>query len=210
MKKGDGATRDRRTQAERTATTRRALIGAAITVLHRSGYGAATSANIADEAGVSRGSIIHHFGSRANLLREVVDSVFKAERDVLLDIHTSTGRGSKVEDWPDLFWELYSSPAGLAVLEIVIAARSDQELWSLVGSAAAEAEEQSISRSQELFGGPREHTIDAVRLLAWSIRGLSTSTVLVDDPGKVKRSLDLFRAIIQNAAENGVLQVEKK
>lgn len=73
-------TRIRRTQEERTAETRRALVDAAVRVIHRLGYGGATTALIAEEAGVSRGAILDHFGTRAVLMAEVIRDVFEKER----------------------------------------------------------------------------------------------------------------------------------
>ena len=49
-------------------------------VLHQQGYKAATTAAIADEAGVSRGSIIYHFNTRAQLMSEVITYVYESEQ----------------------------------------------------------------------------------------------------------------------------------
>ena len=196
----------RRTQAERTATTRAALIDATIRVLHENGYGAATSERIADVSGVSRASIIHHYGSRTQLLAEVVRTVFDRELQEVLEIEHATGLGNNVEDWPELLWDLYSRPSGLAVLEILIAARSDAELSALVGATLRENEHGHLDRLMTKFGGSSDQTISAFRLLVWSVRGLSAATMLVDDPEGVKQSVALFKTIISSAVEQGILK----
>src|SRR5436309_11852144 len=63
----------RRTQEERSATTRRRLIDAAVECLNESGYLEATLEVVAARAGVSRGAVQHHFGSRNDLLIAVVE-----------------------------------------------------------------------------------------------------------------------------------------
>lgn len=60
--------RRRRTQAERTDTTKRKLIDAAIKVMRERGYGGLTTLEVAEVAGVSRGALLHHFPSRHDLV----------------------------------------------------------------------------------------------------------------------------------------------
>lgn len=53
-----------RTQAERTASARKRLVRAAIRLLAERGYTGTTLAEIGREAGLSRGLVTHHFGSK--------------------------------------------------------------------------------------------------------------------------------------------------
>jgi len=63
----------RRTQAERTATTRARLLDAAIDVLVDLGYARASTQEIARRAGVSRGAQLHHFPTREALVVAAVE-----------------------------------------------------------------------------------------------------------------------------------------
>ena len=54
------STSTRRTQAERTATTRAALLAATVDVLVERGYRATTTQDVARRAGVSYGALLHH------------------------------------------------------------------------------------------------------------------------------------------------------
>ena len=58
----------RRTQVERTETTRKKLVDATIAVMRKRGYGGLTTAEVADVAGVSRGALLHHFPTRHDLV----------------------------------------------------------------------------------------------------------------------------------------------
>src|SRR5271154_2528623 len=58
----------RRTQAERRAATRTALLDAAIDCLAEEGYAKTTTRRIAQRAGVTPGALQHHFATRAELL----------------------------------------------------------------------------------------------------------------------------------------------
>lgn len=58
----------RRTQAERRATARAALLGAAAEIVVHSGVPAVTLVAVGERAGYSRGMVTHHFGSKRGLL----------------------------------------------------------------------------------------------------------------------------------------------
>ena len=61
--------------SERSASTRRHLVAAAIETLKDDGYVGASARTIAQRAEVNQGLIFYHFGSVANLLLAALDSV---------------------------------------------------------------------------------------------------------------------------------------
>jgi AcrR family transcriptional regulator len=65
----------RRTQAERRATTRAALLEAAARGLSRSGYGNLVLEQVASEAGYTRGALYHQFRGKEELALAVVEWV---------------------------------------------------------------------------------------------------------------------------------------
>jgi AcrR family transcriptional regulator len=62
----------RRTQADRSDQTRDGLIRAAAKIIAQNGYAEATLQQIADEAGMSKGAIHHHFKSKLELIAPVL------------------------------------------------------------------------------------------------------------------------------------------
>jgi AcrR family transcriptional regulator len=71
----NGEAGHRRTQAERSATTRTALVDAATRLFAEKGYVAAGREEIVAAAGVTRGALYHHFADKADLFRAVFESV---------------------------------------------------------------------------------------------------------------------------------------
>ncbi|MDR1394473.1 MAG: TetR/AcrR family transcriptional regulator [Bifidobacteriaceae bacterium] len=67
-----------------TASTRLALIGAAIRVIARKGYSAASMDDVAAAAGYTKGAIYSQFGSKEDLFVEVTASVLNVERPLPL------------------------------------------------------------------------------------------------------------------------------
>lgn len=198
--------RTRRTQTERTEETRAALIEAAITVLHRQGYNAATTATIADEAGVSRGSIIYQFGTRAQLMSDVITFVFVKEQQQYEALQQQGFDMSKTEDWPEMLWRVFSQPSGLAVVEILQAARSDPELAELVIPTQERVEQLSIETLLQRFPGDEKQLRTRVRLFVWAIRGLELSRVLSRDPSETEEAVKLFRDMVKVSVQAGLFR----
>ena len=65
----------RRTQEERSAATRAALVGAARELWGARGYAAVGTPEITKAAGVTRGAMYHQFADKAALFRAVVEAV---------------------------------------------------------------------------------------------------------------------------------------
>lgn len=75
----------RRTQEERSAATRDALITAARRLWGERGYAEVGTPEIAKDAGVTRGAMYHQFADKAALFRDVIEAV---EQDVLARMAT--------------------------------------------------------------------------------------------------------------------------
>jgi len=65
----------RRTQAQRRATTRRALLDAARSLFAEKGYHETAAEEIVGRAGLTRGALYHHFADKKDLFRVVVDEM---------------------------------------------------------------------------------------------------------------------------------------
>lgn len=81
--KVNGSDGGRRTQAERTATTRAALLDAGRRLFATDGFAAVPTQAIVDAAGVTRGALYHQFGDKTGLFAAVYEDV---ERDLVTAI----------------------------------------------------------------------------------------------------------------------------
>jgi AcrR family transcriptional regulator len=64
-----------RTQAERTASTRRALLDAGRALFAANGYADTPREEIVERAGVTRGALHHHFGRKQDLFQAVFEDL---------------------------------------------------------------------------------------------------------------------------------------
>lgn len=217
-----GSPRRRKTQAERSAETRARLLSAAIDCLHTHGYAASTTILVAEKAGVSRGAMLHQFPTRVDMMLFVVRSVFDQEialyGQALKDLR---GPERRRVDTTLVVWDVLSRPSGVAVLEIMIGARSDPVLAEKLSELQAKIEKDSfafMAQFKEQFGELVSPA--AVRLVHWTIRGLSIANVLTTRPQEIRDSLDLLRRILDTYrrqerlaardAESGAAQASSK
>ena len=122
-------TRVRRTQAERSASTKAALTEAAIAALYEHGYAATTTMLVAEQAGVSRGAMLHQFGTKHDLMTHVVESVYERELgDYAEAVAGLSEPTERLLAMCDAVWAVLSRPSGVAVLEILQGSRSDPVL----------------------------------------------------------------------------------
>src|SRR5262245_19162593 len=123
------AVRERRTQAERSASTRKRLLQATVECLDQLGYAGATTPEIARRAGLSRGAQLHHFPTRTDLVVSAFEHLFERRRDDFLRAFRERPQGSEpIATAIDILWTLISGPTFHAWLELVVAARTDPEL----------------------------------------------------------------------------------
>src|ERR687897_1087052 len=74
----------RRTQAERRAATRGALLDSARSLFAERGYHGTAAEEIVQRAGLTRGALYHHFEDKKDLFRAVVDEI-EGEIDEKID-----------------------------------------------------------------------------------------------------------------------------
>jgi AcrR family transcriptional regulator len=168
-------------------------VDAAIRVIHRDGYGAASTALIAQEAGITRGAILHHFGTRKELMAEVVRDAFRRDVGDYRALMAELQIGSRTSDWVELCWRVFSRPSGLATLEILLASRSDPELFAIVHPMQTALEGEAMSQLAKLLTSDPKIVLPRMRMIVWAVRGLMIGRIFLDDPAKMEDVAELLR-----------------
>lgn len=140
----------RRSQRERSETTRTALLDAAIEVLATEGYANATTSRVCEQAALSRGAHLHHFGTRDGLLFAAVEHL--AEQ--LADLHFGSvpvGDSSDIGRGLDTLWELYTGRLFVVGMEVIMAARTDPALATRLKPLERQLNKQSARLCAHLF-----------------------------------------------------------
>ncbi|MCA1983503.1 TetR/AcrR family transcriptional regulator [Nocardioides nematodiphilus] len=124
------APRVRRTQAERRATTRGALLDATIDVLVDHGYAGLTTTIVCERAGVTRGAQAHYFATKADLVVQALAHLTEKLVDELVSkpLNIADDPVGQYEVLLNRLWEIFSGPVSQAQLELFVAARTDEDL----------------------------------------------------------------------------------
>jgi AcrR family transcriptional regulator len=191
----------RRTQAERSETTRKQLLDAAIKLVRAKGFGGLRTVEVADLAGVSRGALLHHFKNKHALVVAVLHYVNE------LSLTQSARRAQSartvgdpiegiIQDARDFYFGDYF------FLELAIA-MSDESSHTL------KRETYQISRPTRFSveaawldtlvssGLPKQLASDILALTMSVVRGFSVRTLIENDPEQFSRLLKVWRDIIR-------------
>ncbi len=119
----------RRTQAERSAATRGALIEATLELLVERGWAGITSVAVCERAALTRGAFSHHFDGLADLLAAALD-------DRYAELSATAGTGPQPSSIAELLlrtWESVAATDFKVVIEAWLAAANDPELGRAIG-----------------------------------------------------------------------------
>jgi AcrR family transcriptional regulator len=123
-----------RTQEERSASTRQALLLAARETICELGYSKTTVSEVSHRAGVSRGAQVHHYPSKEIMMLAVADFIFSGvERDLLRIADRLTKSPGDVEAFINDIWErVFCHDNFHPIMELVNAARTHPALRELL------------------------------------------------------------------------------
>ncbi|WP_199433083.1 TetR/AcrR family transcriptional regulator [Qaidamihabitans albus] len=174
----------RQPQQERSRTTRRRLVDAAVECLGERGWNGTTVAVIAERAGVSRGAAQHHFPTREDLVAAAVEFVGEEQIVELRKRAAALPEGpSRAGPVADMLLDLYTGRMFRAALHLWVAASTDEKLRAALVPLEARVGREAHRVAVELLGadesrpGVRE-TVQATLDLA---RGLGLANLLTDD-----------------------------
>ena len=137
--------------------TRQTILEAAIQCFIDLGYANTTTALIAEYAGVSRGAMMHHFPSRATVLRATIEHLHNKRlrefREMMADIDDPKELmdRSRIEQSVQVAWRYVNQPSSVAFQEVLMAARTDEELREVLDPLEKEYEKQFLDTVKAVF-----------------------------------------------------------
>ena len=168
----------RRTQEERSSSTRAALLDATIDCVVEYGYAATTTTRIVERAGVSRGAQVHHFPTKAELVAEAVRRLAERRLAEVREQVAELPQGQqRLGATLDLIWNQHSGPLFAAAIELWVAGRTDPDLRA--GLIPVEREVIELIRevaAEQLPEDTPKAEIDALVMTAVSYTHLTLPT----------------------------------
>lgn len=209
----------RRTQAQRSESTRRELVAATIRVIEARGLEGASSFEIAREAGMTPGAIQHHFESKRALIQQAATDL----------IHSDDGHGT-LAVWPsartalrkravqaiESAWEaMYGPSRYLTMWSIFLSCRSDPELLAHMATEREQLRQRMLASFFKSFPelGGHPDAEEVANMVFATLRGMGLNELFAPPPpvnAALLRQLADFVRIRCEEATQATPPTEKK
>ncbi len=188
--------RQRRTQQERRESTRTALLDATVHCLGRDGYAQTSISAIVEQAGVSRGALLHHYPTKNELVANAIVHFYRQrlqrfEAQLLGADTDKLSLEDRLRVLKDDFETWYDT-----ALEIEVAMRTNEEIAALEKEMSA-ADHEEMSRKYEQLFPEFASTGDArelVGIACYLMRGLATNAGNPDNERRFQMCVDMLRS----------------
>jgi AcrR family transcriptional regulator len=150
------STSPRRVQA-RGEVTRLRILQATLSCIADEGYANTSTVRVCERSGVARGSLLHQFSTRAELMAAAVAHLFEqltadfVEACAVLQADDTHDVARRVELASELLLARYADPRLAAVLDVYAAARTDAELMAALKPVAARHRKVARKIAHALF-----------------------------------------------------------
>jgi len=138
-------------QARKSAATRQQILDATLRCFTTLGYFHTTTPAIAEEAGLSRGAMLHHFPTRTDVVRAAIAHLhskrLKAFRAAVEGLPPGENRAHAALR---AHWDQLKHPLNAVFIELYVAARTDPELADILAPAEAAFDRELRQTAREV------------------------------------------------------------
>lgn len=190
--------RARRTQTERRAETNGRLLDATLECLIEKGYAGTTTTEIESRAGVSRGARLHYYPTKALLLSAAVGHLYgRIAQRYARAMEDAEPTGDRFHQGYRLLWDTYRDPAFAAVLELLVAARTDAELRDALRATSGDHQRGVRRRANSYFPDLAHREADGLlESLQAMMTGLALQSFVFGGDDRSPRALDVVERMV--------------
>ncbi|RXV66905.1 hypothetical protein C6W92_01565 [Roseovarius sp. A46] len=198
----------RRTQDERSAATIEKLCNATISLIAEVGYANLTTTMIARRAEISRGAILHHFDTRADLVKRATGGMWASVVEAAAAIRADHRAGGLTAEefiersWTGLMTDTYVS----VTIDMMTASRGDADLRQHVEGWMRRMFSSYRRTAREVFGDSGltpEEAETLMLVVTSSLRGLRVGQMIEPDPARARAALALLAEVIRTRVSTG-------
>jgi AcrR family transcriptional regulator len=197
-----------RTQQQRRDETRRALLDAAVASLVELGVARTTTLEVQKRAGVSRGALLHHFPSKAELVAATVAHLAQLRGRELKERAASLPAGeARIDAVFDLLWQSFTGPLFYVAMELRAAARTDRELRRALAPVERDVHVGIVQQYRTLFGAEiaaRPGFDRALELTLQLMIGAGMTSILHGEQARVETLVAVWKSMFHTLLEKTV------
>lgn len=188
-----------RTQEQRSAETRRTILDAAVEALIASGVAGTTTLAVQKRAKVSRGALLHHFPSKAELMAATIVHLAEMRgRELKAQSASLPARGrARISAVFDLAWQSFTGPLFYVAMDLRAAARTDADLRRALSETERVVHERLIAQYRDLLGpeiGDHPRFATAFEMTLQFMIGAAMTALLHGKAAKVEPLIQLWKS----------------
>ncbi len=190
--------RKRRSNAERTAETKKKILNAAIDCIFDVGYEGTSIKLVADRAGVSKGATQHHFPTKSDLMISVADTCLKLHTKIRHDIFMSYTPGKeRINHTAESSWKIINHPSYTALIEIMMATRNNKDLKKrfdpMINLIALERDAGEKAFCNDFNVEPNDLVKILIRTHVTAMRGIAIGLMFNPDKKAFREEMDMMQ-----------------
>jgi len=174
------------------------LLDATLQCLIEQGYARTTTAQIEARAGASRGARLHHYPTKAELVSAAVERLYAGiARRYDAAMEQVAPDADRFRAGFRLLWETYVEPAHGAVLELYIAARTDDDLRERLRALSERHHQIVRRRANGYFPSLANREANGLlETLQAALTGLAVRRLVHGDRVEDEQVLDLIERMV--------------
>ena len=187
-------------QQTKSEQTRTAVLDAALSCFYTLGFNQTTTEKIAKQANVSRGAMLHHFPQRSDLIQASVWHLHRKRLEAFEETLSSVNEDSEytlVEEGIDAFWQQLQSPLFAIYCELLVAARTDEELRATMAPAVKDFQKAWRVKSERIFPdlALSKHYGAATAITRFFLEGIAFNAQAMDVPATGTNAQELVELL---------------
>ncbi|MBR9884401.1 MAG: TetR/AcrR family transcriptional regulator [Oceanospirillales bacterium] len=195
----------KRSQSERSAETQGLIMQATLDCILQKGIRETSTVDVAKQAGVSRGALLHHYPTKESLMHAALEKLLSDEIAEVQQIASDVSEGKiDLEAFLQAMWSHFAGDLFMITLEYLTTARTDDSIREVLTPLAAhynESMEQIWDQLTEQNGSASERRV-ALNATLCVLRGMAAQSIWRDDPELYQDMLRFWR---KSLSETGLL-----
>ncbi|SEG69966.1 TetR/AcrR family transcriptional regulator [Marinobacterium lutimaris] len=199
----------KRSQSERSAETQGLIMQATLDCILQKGIRETSTVDVAKQAGVSRGALLHHYPTKESLMHAALEKVLSEEISLVQQIASDVNEGkADLDSFLQAMWEHFAGDLFKIALEYLTTARTDEAIRDVLTPLAAHYNESMEQIWEQLTKEAENASESRVALTATlcMMRGMAAQGIWREDPELFQDVLHFWR---KSLANTGLLPVKR-
>ena len=192
------------------------MLDAAVESLIDVGFARTTTLEVQRRADVSRGALLHHFPSKAELLVAAVDHLAEMRarelKQLASELPEEKNQKARTDAVIGLLWQCFSGTFFQVAMELRTAARTDAELRPVLAAAERALRDRIFAQARTLFGKDVAEHPGLERALDLTLQlmiGAAMSTVLHKEDARLDELIEDWKQLFPTVLNTKRTRVKK-